>query len=117
MNIWEAIQEMKKGKAVTRTSWHNVAPYSPFCYIRKAHLCETSQGELAAFFKPELAILEEESIMHRTTAGTLIPYQPTQEDLLNVDWEVRQPAALPVKFHDKSAINTGAIFKLHEVKY
>ena len=115
MNIVEAINEMKtKKRQVARAGWRSVEPYAPFLFFQAHKVLSTNETPLDRIFANDLFVLQSEVILRRDIDGKIRPYQPTQEDIMAEDWEVREVKALPTHLHNDAAVNQGFIFKNNE---
>jgi hypothetical protein len=83
MEFSEALHLMKDGKKLQRICWNK----AQFVFITKCSIYITKNTPLQEMFPKNLVeIPYREHIDLKTNKGFVIPYTPTQEDLLSADW-------------------------------
>ena len=89
MNFGEALIALKAGRAIARSAWKGGTGRDAFLLLIPGSTFEVSEGRpMAAHFSPGTKVSYHGHIDMKTASGYVMPWTPTQADLLEEDWMV-----------------------------
>lgn len=85
MNFGQALDAIKAGKQVARTSWNGKGM---FVFLVPGSVFKVNRPPLLGIYPEGTEITYQPHIDMKTANGTVVPWLASQSDLLGDDWEV-----------------------------
>ena len=85
MNFSKALEELKDGRSVTRAGW---TQDGVFLFLVPGSAFKVDRPPLLGIYPPGTMIDYHAHLDIRTSSGQIVPYAPTQTDILGDDWSI-----------------------------
>lgn len=85
MTFSEALERIKNGQRLARSNWN---AKGQFVFLVPGSTFEVNRPPLSYIYEEGTVINYHPHIDMRNAQGMIVPWQPTQGDVLSDDWEV-----------------------------